>query len=186
MSGRANDATDMSHNTGGSMALVRFTRRQPRINFPGLGAATAFPTFDDVENRMSRFIERALNEPLGNAFVAEPMAWVPAIDIIESAKEFLLTAELPGMDQKDIDVSVEDGMLTIRGEKTEEKKEGEEDKKGYLYERTYGSFQRSFALPPLVDGANVAAEFDKGVLKIHLPKSADAKPKGRKVDIKSA
>ena len=98
------------------------------------------------------------------------MAWVPAIDIVESAKEFLLTAELPGMDQKDIDVSVEDGMLTIRGEKTEERKEGEDDKKVYLYERTYGSFQRSFALPPLVDGANVAAEFEKGVLKIQLPK----------------
>jgi HSP20 family protein len=113
------------------------------------------------------------------------MAWVPAIDIVESAKEFTLTAELPGIDQKDIDVSVEDGMLTIRGEKTEEKKE-EEDKKVYLYERTYGSFQRSFALPPMVDGANVAAEFEKGVLKIHLPKSADAKPKGKKVEIKSA
>jgi HSP20 family protein len=167
------------------MALVRFTRRQPRINFPGFGATTAFPSFDDVENRMSRFIERALNEPFGNSLIAEPMAWVPAIDIVESAKEFTLTAELPGIDQKDIDVSVEDGMLTIRGEKTEEKKE-EEDKKVYLYERTYGSFQRSFALPPMVDGANVAAEFEKGVLKIHLPKSLDAKPKGKKVEIKSA
>jgi len=169
------------------MALVRFTRRQPRINFPGFGGAAAtFPTFEDVENRMSRFIERALNEPFGNTMVAESVGWMPAIDIVESAKEFTLTAELPGMDQKDIDVAVEDGMLTIRGEKTEERKEGDDDKKVYLYERTYGSFQRSFALPPLVDGANVAAEFEKGVLKIHLPKSAEAKPKGRKVDIKSA
>ena len=168
------------------MALVRFTRRQPRINFPNFGATTGFPTFDDVENRMSRFIDRALNEPFGNALVAEPLAWVPAMDIVEFAKEFTLTAELPGIDQKDIDVSVEDGMLTLRGEKTEERKEGEEDKKGYLYERSYGSFQRSFALPPMVDAANVAAEFEKGVLKIHLPKLAEAKPKGKKVDIKSA
>lgn len=168
------------------MALVRFTRRQPRINFPGLSGAPTFPTFDDVENRMSRFIERAFTEPFNGSFTPEPMGWVPAMDIVETAKELTLTAELPGIDQKDIDVSIEDGMLTVRGEKTEERKEGEDDKKFYLYERTYGSFQRTFALPPMVDGAIITAEFDKGVLKIHLPKSADAKPKGRKVDIKSA
>lgn len=167
------------------MALVRFTRNQPRINFPGLSGAPTFPIFDDVENRMNRFIERAFNEPFTRSLTPEPMGWVPAMDIVESAKELTLTAELPGIDQKDIDLSIEDGMLTVRGEKTEERKEGEEDKKFYLYERTYGSFQRTFALPPTVDNSNITAEFDKGVLKVHMPKTAEVKPKGRKVDIKA-
>ncbi len=89
------------------------------------------------------------------------------------------------MDQKDIDISIEDGMVTIRGEKTEERKE-ESDKKVYLYERSYGSFQRSFALPAGIDSSKVSAEFGKGVLKIHVAKDGEAKPKGRKVEIKSS
>jgi len=167
------------------MALVRFTRRQPRINFPGLSGAPTFPLLDDVENRMGRFIERAFNEPFGGGLLPEPMGWVPAMDIVETAKELTLTAELPGIDQKDVDVSIEDGLLTIRGEKAEERKEGEDDKKFYLYERTFGSFQRSFALPPMIDVANVTGAFENGVLKLHMPKTADVKPKGRKIDIKT-
>jgi HSP20 family protein len=135
---------------------------------------------------MNRFIERAFGDPFAVAAAPEALGWVPTMEISESAKELTLTAELPGIDQKDIDVSLDEGMLTIRGEKTEEKKEGEEDKKVYLYERTYGSFSRSFALPPNVDGTNISAEFEKGVLKIHLPKLADVKPKARKVEVKSA
>jgi HSP20 family protein len=88
------------------------------------------------------------------------------------------------MELKDIDVAVEEGVLTIRGEKVEEHKE-EEDKKVYLYERSYGSFERSFKLPPGVDPAKVNAEFSKGVLKVHLPKDGEAKPKGRKIEIKT-
>jgi HSP20 family protein len=76
-------------------------------------------------------------------------------------------------------------VLTLRGEKLEEKKETETDKKVYLYERNYGSFERSFALPSAVDIAKITASFDKGVLKIHLPKTTEAKAKGRKVEIKS-
>jgi HSP20 family protein len=170
------------------MALVRFTRRQPRINFPALSGAPTFPTFpafEDVENRMSRFFERALNEPFANTLLPEAIGWIPAMDIVETPTELTLTAELPGMEQKDIDVVVEDGVLTLRGEKLEEKKENEEDKKFYLFERTYGSFQRSFALPTNVDGSKIVAEFDKGLLKIHMPKSEELKPKGRKVEIKS-
>ena len=170
------------------MALVRFTRRQPRINFPALSGVPTFPTFpafDDVENRMSRFFERALTEPFANTLLPEAIGWVPAMDIVETPTELTLTAELPGMEQKDIDVVVEDGVLTLRGEKLEEKKENEEEKKFYLFERTYGSFQRSFALPTNVDGSKIIAEFDKGLLKIHMPKSEELKPKGRKVEIKS-
>lgn len=167
------------------MALVRFTRRVPRTAFPGFMPATAFPTFDDVENRMNRFIERALNEPFAVAPLPETLGWLPAVDIVETPKELTLTAELPGMELKDIDVSVEEGVLTIRGEKIEEKKE-EEEKKMYLYERNYGSFQRAFALPAAVDASKINAEFAKGVLKVHIPKTGEAKPVGRKVEIKSA
>jgi HSP20 family protein len=88
------------------------------------------------------------------------------------------------MELKDITVNVEDGVLTISGEKIEEKKE-EEDKKVYLYERCYGSFQRTFSLPTGVDASKVNAEFSKGVLRVHIPKNAEVKPAGRKVEIKS-
>ena len=167
------------------MTLVRFTRRPPRIAFPGFTTPTAFPTFDDVENRMSRFIERALNEPFAATSSPETLGWLPAVDIVETPKELTLTAELPGLELKDIDVTVEEGVLTIRGEKLEEKKE-EEEKKVYLYERNYGSFQRAFALPNLVDASKINAEFAKGVLKVHIPKTGEAKPIGHKVEIKSA
>jgi HSP20 family protein len=167
------------------MALVRFTRRQPRIGFPGFAGAGTLPTFDDVENRMSRFIDRALNDPFSMDSLPQALGWVPATEIVETPEELLLSAELPGMDQKNIDVSVEDGVLTLRGEKIEEKKETDGEKKVYLYERNYGSFERSFTLPLVVDSAKITAAFDKGVLKIHLPKTTEAKAKGRKVEIKS-
>jgi HSP20 family protein len=163
------------------MALVKFTRRQARP----FAAYTApvFSGFDDIENRMSRFIDRALTTPFDN-MLTEPIGWLPAMDISESDDELVFNAELPGMELKDIDVTLENGLLTIRGEKTEEKKEGEE-KKFHLYERTFGSFQRSFALPTTADVAKVSATFDKGVLKVHIPKSEKAKTAGRKIEIKA-
>lgn len=167
------------------MALVRFTRRPPRVGFPAFSGATTLPTFDDVENRMSRFIERALSDPFSAEAFPHVIGWMPATEIVETPEELTLTAELPGMDQKNIDVSVEDGVLTLRGEKVEEKKEEEAEKKVYLYERSYGSFERSFALPSAVDSTKINATFDKGVLKIHMPKTVEAKAKGRKVEIKS-
>jgi HSP20 family protein len=167
------------------MALVRFTRRQPRIAFPGFAGPPTLPTFDDVENRMTRFFDRALSEPFSTDSFPHVIGWMPATEIIETAEELTLTAEFPGMDQKDIDVSVEEGVLTLRGEKLEEKKEVEADKKVYLFERNYGSFERSFALPSAVDIAKITAVFDKGLLKIHLPKTLEAKAKGRKVEVKA-
>lgn len=165
------------------MALIRL-RRQPSINAPFAGS-TMYPTYEDVQNRMSRFFEDALTEPFGNKMFPQVIGWVPATDVVEAANELTITAELPGMELKDIDVSVEEGVLTIRGEKTEEKKEGNEESKMLLYERTYGSFQRSFTLPPTIDATKVTAAFNNGVLKIHMPKSAEVKPKGRKIEVKA-
>jgi len=164
------------------MALVRFQRRAPRTALPGFVTQAGFPGFDDLENRMNRFIERAFTEPFA-ATLAEPIGWIPAMDLVETPKDFTLTAELPGIDEKNVDVNIEDGVMTISGEKTEERKE--EDKKVYLYERSYGSFQRSFSLPSGVDGAKVTAEFSKGLLKVHIPKNGEVAPKGRKVEVKT-
>ena len=172
------------------MPLVRFNRRQPRTAFPPFPSAGTFPVlpgFDDLENRMNKLIERVFTEPF-SVTLPESIGWVPAMDIVENEKDFMVAAELPGLDEKNVDVSVEDGLLTIKGEKTEEKeekKEGEELKKFYLYERNYGSFSRSFALPPNVDATKIDAEFKKGLLKVRLPKMAEAKTNGRKVEIKT-
>jgi HSP20 family protein len=165
------------------MPLVTFQRRTPRTLFPAYTPSPTFPTFDAAENRMNRFIERMFNEPFAAA-LPEPIGWMPAMDIVETAKEFTVTAELPGLDEKNIDVAIDDGLMIIRGEKTEERKD-EEDKKVYLYERSYGSFVRSFALPAAVDASKIDAEFGKGVLKVHIPKTGDITPKGRKVTVKT-
>ena len=173
------------------MALVRLNRRQPRTAlppFPSAGTFAALPGFDDLENRMNKLIERVFTEPF-SVTLPESIGWVPAIDIVEAEKEFVVSAELPGLDEKNVDVSVEEGLLTIKGEKTEEKeekKEGAAEKKFYLYERNYGAFSRSFALPPSVDATKIEAEFKKGVLTVHLPKTLETKPNGRKVEIKTA
>ena len=108
---------------------------------------------------------------------------VPAVDFAEDEKAYTVTAELPGIEEKDVDVTVSGGMLTIKGEK---KKETEEkDKNYYLSERSYGSFQRSFSLPEGIDQAKIAANFAKGVLTVTLPKNADAR-KPQKIDVKAA
>jgi HSP20 family protein len=108
----------------------------------------------------------------------------PAIDIAEKDKAYEVTAELPGLDEKDIDVTVSDNVLSIKGEKKEEKEEKE--KNYYLSERRYGAFQRSFELPAGVDAGKIEAQFAKGVLTVTLPKTAEAQKKQRKIDVKSA
>lgn len=99
---------------------------------------------------------------------AESRAWAPAVDIYEDEKEIVVSADLPQMEEKDLDVRVEDNHLHIAGER---KFENEEKKDNYhRVERRYGSFQRTFALPDNVDAEKIEAKYDKGVLKVHLPK----------------
>lgn len=162
------------------MALIKTRRVVPRapIGFPTFGA---FPAFDDVETRMRKMFDNVLT-PFDGDVLAQPIGFLPATDIVETDDQLVLTAELPGLEKKDVEIVVDEGVLTLRGEKIEEKKE-EEDKKLHLYERTYGAFQRSFALPRTVDPAKITAEFEKGVLKVFLPKTVEAKAKGRKVEI---
>ncbi len=106
------------------------------------------------------------------------------MDLVERDGEYEIQAELPGLDIENVEVKLTDGMLTIKGEKSEE--HSEEAKDYHMRERSYGSFQRSFRLPAGIDGDKVAARFDKGVLKVTLPKNAEAKKKERKVEVKAA
>ncbi|MDH3712789.1 MAG: Hsp20/alpha crystallin family protein [Gammaproteobacteria bacterium] len=108
----------------------------------------------------------------------------PTVDVMESDKAFEMTAEMPGMDEKDFELVLAEGMLTLKGEKKEEHEEHEKDYR--LSERRYGSFQRAFRLPDGVDPGNVTAKFAKGVLHVTLPKSKETQLKQRKVPIKTA
>lgn len=108
----------------------------------------------------------------------------PVVDLVENEKSYQITAELPGMDEKDVELKISNGALTIKGEKKEEKEEKGEDY--YLSERRFGSFQRCFQVPENVDASKIEASFDKGLLKVTLPKTAEAKLAERKIPIKSA
>jgi HSP20 family protein len=113
----------------------------------------------------------------------ERLAVQPAIEVTANGKSYMITAELPGHDAKNIEVSVADGSLSIRGEKKEETEEKKDDY--YLSERRYGSFERRFQLPDGIDVDKIEASLNKGVLKVVLPKIAEAQKKERKVQVKS-
>ncbi|MCX7816311.1 MAG: Hsp20/alpha crystallin family protein [Syntrophales bacterium] len=116
-------------------------------------------------------------------FEGEFGRFVPSIDVREDEKEFVVQAELPGMDENDVEVLLTDDTLTIRGEKKEEK---EDRKKGYYHaERTYGAFSRTIPLPEGVDTKKAEATFKKGVLSITLPKTDEARSRVKKITIKS-
>jgi HSP20 family protein len=107
-----------------------------------------------------------------------------SVDVAEDDKGYTITAELPGLDESDIDVSVTDDVLTLKGEKRAETEE--KNKNRYVCERSYGAFQRSFALPADADADKIDAKFAKGVLTIALPKNPKAQPSSKKIDVKAA
>jgi len=107
--------------------------------------------------------------------------FVPPVDIYEDEQGITVKAELPGLDPKDVDVQVENNTLTIKGERKFEKEEKEEN--FHRIERRYGSFVRSFTLPSTVDTDSVKADYENGVLKVHMAKRAEAKPKQIKVNV---
>lgn len=117
-------------------------------------------------------------------FTSEVGAIVPAVDVVDEEKAYRVTAELPGLSDKDIEVTKDGDLLTIKGEKKEER---EEKEKGYfLSERSYGSFQRSLRLPDGIDDAKIEAKFENGVLTVVLPKTPEAVSKPKKIAIKAA
>ena len=118
-------------------------------------------------------------------FEREPSwAAAPAVDIVDKGTAYEVTAELPGLDEKNIEVNLVGGSLLIKGEKQEEKEEKKKDY--YLHERQYGSFERRFGLPEGVDTDKIEANFKKGVLTVTLPKTAEAQKPAKKIDVKTA
>jgi HSP20 family protein len=109
---------------------------------------------------------------------------VPAVDVTEDDKAYKIAAELPGLEEKDIDISVTGDMLTLKGERHQEKEEN--NKNWHVSERAYGLFQRVFALPDGIDRDKIAAEFSKGVLTVTLPKSPEAQKQQKKITVKAA
>jgi HSP20 family protein len=148
------------------MTMVRFDARD---------AAT-------LQERMSRVLEGYYSRPQEDLTRG---AWVPAVDIYSNGQhELVLKAELPDMKEEEIGLTVEDNTLTLRGEKKLEAEIAEEQ--FHRIERSYGSFVRTFVLPPTVDAGKVSAEYKAGVLTVRLPLREEAKPKQIKVEVAAA
>jgi HSP20 family protein len=120
---------------------------------------------------------------LGRRDTQVTSGWCPVVDVRETTNELVLQAELPGISPDDVDVSVENGVLSITGEKRAEVREGEEGGDFHLVERRYGRFERRFTLPRSVDAEKVSAEFRDGLLTVTLPKAEAAKP--RRIEVKA-
>ncbi len=162
----------------------------------GAAAPQAWRPFETLHREIDRLFEDFGTDMWRNpfrrsAFDIEPfwrreMKFVgaPAVDVVEKDNAYEITADLPGMDEKNVDVHVANGQLTIKGERKEEKEEKKKD--FYLSERRFGSFQRTFGLPEGVDGDKIEASFKKGVLTITLPKRPEAQKPAKKIEVKAA
>src|SRR3989440_12184673 len=139
-----------------------------------------FSTMQDRMNRMNRLFRESYS-PEGPEEALTTTSFAPPVDIYEDEHNITLKIEVPGIDEKDIDVRIENNTLIVHGERKLEKEEKEENFR--RVERQYGSFTRSFTLPNTVETENVSATYDKGVLKVKLAKKAEAKPKQIKVNI---
>lgn len=136
-----------------------------------------WPVLDtNYPNRLGRFLEHMLESPLQRDENSSLFGhWMPPVDVMEERDTIRLVAELPGVKPEDVNISLENNVLTLQGEK--HKEEEREDGKGYRYERTYGMFERSFTLPATIDANKIVAKFDSGLLTILLPKVEAAKPR---------
>jgi HSP20 family protein len=140
---------------------------------------SSFPRFEDFPFTNVKLFEDTLNRFFDQPASARP--WSPSVDIAENESELTLTADLPGVKMDDLDLKIEDSVLTLSGSR---KFEAEEKKGGYhRIERAYGTFRRAFTLPETVEAEHVAARFDNGVLKVTLPKKELAKPRSIKVNV---
>ena len=141
-----------------------------------------FREFASLQERMNRLLSNP-HGPEGHDEALTSTAFAPPVDVYEDEHGVTLKIEVPGIDEKDIDVRIENNTLTVHGERKFDKEEKEENYR--RVERQYGSFTRSFTLPNTVDSESVSATYDKGVLKIKLAKKAEAKPKQIKISVGS-
>jgi HSP20 family protein len=159
--------------------MANITRRDP------FGGLTRWDPIAELQDRVNQLFSQTSTPFWRLGRGAEPSLaaphFVPMVDVYEDQHDIVLTAELPGIDQDDLNITVENGVLTLSGER---KMENEEKRENFQrIERSYGRFTRSFTLPPTVDEDEVKAEFANGVLKISLGKREEAKPKQVKVEV---
>lgn len=160
---------------------LNLIRREPTVPF--------FPKFEGPYFREMEEMSDRLNRLFGTwslPYVKEPLKmaeWTPAVDIQETEKEYLIKAELPEVKPEEVKVTFEEGLLTIQGERKQEKEE--KGKKFHRVERFYGTFYRTFALPTDADETRLTAEFKEGVLYVHLPKTDKPRPKTVEVKVAS-
>lgn len=141
-----------------------------------------FKELEEMQNRLSTLVGRAPVRKNGEREESLRLVeWAPLVDIVEDEKEYLIKAELPEVKKDDLKISVQNDVLTLTGERTFEKED--KGKKYHRVERAYGSFARSFTLPEDADAGKVNAEFQHGVLKVHLPKSEKARPKSIEIKV---
>jgi len=138
--------------------------------------------FSTLQDRMNRLFQNSYGSE-GQEDSLSATAFAPPVDVYEDEHNVVLKIEVPGIDEKDIDVRLENNTLTVHGERKLEKEEKEENFR--RVERRYGSFTRTFTLPSTLDSESVTANYDKGVLKIQLAKKSEAKPKQIKVNVGS-
>jgi len=134
-----------------------------------------------LQDRMNRLFQETAST--GETSLTNSGAFIPPVDVYEDEHSLRLKLEVPGIDEKDLDVRIENNVLTVKGERKFEKEEKEEN--FHRIERRYGSFVRSFTLPNTIDSEKVSAEYKNGVLALQLAKKAEAKPKQIKVNIGS-
>ena len=132
-----------------------------------------------LQEEVNRLFSTNLTRSFGDEGIGRG-AWAPSVDIYENKDQIVLEAELPGMKQEDFDLSIENNVITLRGERRFEK--SDESDNYHRVERSYGKFERSFTLPDKADGTKVNAEFKDGVLQVHLPKTE--KPATKAVEVK--
>jgi HSP20 family protein len=151
---------------------------------PTLWRSQAAPSVWDEMSSARREMDRVFDRFFNQSAPAQGLAvWAPAVDVRETNDELHVSAELPGLKLEDVNVTVENGVLTISGEKKQEVQEGKEEGEYYLVERRYGRFERSFTLPRSVSADKVKARFENGILTVSLPKAEEAKP--RRVQIEA-
>ncbi len=143
-----------------------------------------FSELEEMERRFQDIFGRPFLPSVWRHIPTVEMGWAPAIEVFEKEDKFVVKAELPGMKEEDVDVSVVGDTLTIKGERNAESEVKEEDY--YCCERSYGSFSRSIALPSNVDAKKIEASYEDGVLEVTLPKAPEVKPKKVPIAVKKA
>ena len=154
------------------MALIRWNPVRDGVTLP----SDMFQMHREIDKMFDRFLGGSLAED-GSVFTS---SWTPAVDITEHENEYIVKMELPGVSKDDVKITLEDNVLTVKGEKKQEKES--KSSNYHRVERTYGAFQRTFTVPSDVKANGIDASYKDGILSIALPKSEDAKPK--QIDVK--